>query len=635
MRSKLILVVAVAVALLNPVPANALPFCGNGIVETGEDCDVIGGAVCCIGCTFQPSTTVCRLAAGDCDLDENCTGSSASCPADVKRTDECRPAFGAIGSTAISDNDVAGTGSAIATANGNFEFKVGAGATQTVAVTAATTLQDLVTAINGLAAGATATALNIGTFKMQMVSDEPGAATTLAIVTDDTTLSMVVDQVGLDPTCDTAEVCDGASNSCPVDTFEPASTVCRASAGSCDAAENCPGTAPHICPTDTVLPPTTECRASGGVCDFAETCTGGSPTCPTDLKSTAECRASAGGCDPAESCDGVTDGCPADVITAATTVCRATAGTCDIAEECDGASPACPADAFVAAATVCRADAGQCDVAESCTGTAAACPPEAFEPNGTSCDDTMVCTVNDMCVSGVCTGDPMNCGDGVLQEICGEECDDGNNDAGDGCGATCLAEVGLGCPAVPLVGCRDPYLPGRAKIKIRDQEKIGGLKFKWQWLKGKVTDVSEFGDPLTDAPGGTSYLLCIYDSSGLLTQAKAPSGGLCHVKKPRPCWKAQGSKKFKYKDPPQSIEPFGLKRIDLRAGKNGRAKVQVQGTGGLFEFPSNEGFGLPDLASITSPLTIQLQNTTGLCFETVFSAPFDRQETGRFEDKAD
>jgi hypothetical protein len=55
----------------------------------------------------------------------------------------------------------------------------------------------------------------------------------------------------------------------------------------------------------------------------------------------------------------------------------------------------------------------------------------------------------------------------------------------------------------------------------------------------------------------------------------------------------------------------------------------------LFELPSNGGFGVPDLAAIASPLTIQLQNTTGLCFEAIYSAPFDRQEPGRFQDKAD
>jgi len=634
MRSKLVLVATVAVALLSP--AVALAVCGDNVVDLGEECDVGGGGgVCCIGCMFQPSTTECRPAAGECDLADFCTGSSDACPADLKSTAECRPAFGAVASSARSDNGTAGVNDTIATMSGDFEFQVGAGPVQTVPVTTSTTLQQLVDAINGLAAGATASVLSVGTFKLLLMSDEPGAASNLTIVTDDTTLSVMVTQVGLDPPCDTAELCDGVGNTCPADVFEPAATVCRPAAGSCDVAESCPGTAPHICPPDTLVAPATECRPSAGACDLAESCTGTGPICPLDAKSTAVCRASAGGCDPAESCDGVGDDCPGDVISPAATVCRMTAGDCDIAETCDGASPSCPADGFVAAGVECRAAAGQCDVAESCPGGAAACPPDGFKPNGTPCDDSMACTVNDMCVSGMCEADPMNCGDGTLQEVCGEECDDGNTTAGDGCSATCQAEAGLGCPATPLVGCRQPVASGKAKIQIRDQEKIGGLKFKWQWIKGALTDVSELGDPLTDAPAGTSYTLCVYDASGLLTQSTAPAGGLCHVKRPRPCWKARGSRGFTYKDPPQSIEPFGLKKVDLRAGRDGKAKVQVQGTGGLFELPSNGGFSIPDLTAIASPLTVQVQNTTGLCFEAIYSAPFDRQEAGRFQAKAD
>ncbi|TMB42282.1 MAG: hypothetical protein E6J55_16435, partial [Deltaproteobacteria bacterium] len=42
--------------------------CGNGIVDPGEQCD--GGPCCSASCTFLPATTVCRAAAGDCDLAE-------------------------------------------------------------------------------------------------------------------------------------------------------------------------------------------------------------------------------------------------------------------------------------------------------------------------------------------------------------------------------------------------------------------------------------------------------------------------------------------------------------------------------------------------------------------------------------
>src|SRR5437899_8707675 len=65
--------------------------CGNGTVESGEDCDLgsalngAAGSCCKNNCFFESSTKTCRAAAGDCDLAETCTGSSATCPADGPR----------------------------------------------------------------------------------------------------------------------------------------------------------------------------------------------------------------------------------------------------------------------------------------------------------------------------------------------------------------------------------------------------------------------------------------------------------------------------------------------------------------------------------------------------------------------
>ncbi|MBZ3872675.1 Disintegrin and metalloproteinase domain-containing protein 22 [Sciurus carolinensis] len=46
------------------------PECGNGFIETGEECD-------CGTPTFQPMGTVCREAVNDCDISETCSGNSS------------------------------------------------------------------------------------------------------------------------------------------------------------------------------------------------------------------------------------------------------------------------------------------------------------------------------------------------------------------------------------------------------------------------------------------------------------------------------------------------------------------------------------------------------------------------------
>src|SRR5437870_3746186 len=166
--------------------------------------------------------------------------------------------------------------------------------------------------------------------------------------------------------CDAAEFCSGSSAQCPADSLKPATFECRPAAGPCDAAERCDGSH-DTCPADGFKTAGTECRASAGACDLAEVCTGSGAACPADKKKTGVCRPSAGSCDVAESCDGTHSDCPADGFQPATATCRPSAGQCDAAELCTGSGAACPADAKRTG--VCRLAAGPCDVAESCDGT--------------------------------------------------------------------------------------------------------------------------------------------------------------------------------------------------------------------------------------------------------------------------
>ncbi|MGH7897467.1 MAG: choice-of-anchor P family protein [Candidatus Binatia bacterium] len=200
------------------------------------------------------------------------------------------------------------------------------------------------------------------------------------------------------------------------------------------------------CPPDGFKSSSTECRASAGACDLAESCTGTAAACPNDAKSTAECRAQAGDCDVADRCDGTGDACPEDTFEPSSKQCRDSAGVCDLAENCTGDGANCPQDGFEPDTTVCRVTAGVCDVEESCTGTDAPCPADGFQTTGTPCEDEdqIACT-EDLCDgAGVCVSTPTNsrCDD---QSACTED--------------ECVVAEG-GCENTPLPVEPNPVVAG-------------------------------------------------------------------------------------------------------------------------------------------------------------------------------
>ena len=107
----------------------------------------------------------------------------------------------------------------VAAGAGNFEFKLGAtGTVMTVPVTAATTLAELVTAINDKNAGVKAAAVNVGTstvpaYKLTLTSVSTGAANNIVIVTDNTNLTVTNTQTAVDATFNIPGIGNGIARS--------------------------------------------------------------------------------------------------------------------------------------------------------------------------------------------------------------------------------------------------------------------------------------------------------------------------------------------------------------------------------------------------------------------------------------
>ena len=175
------------------------------------------------------------------------------------------------------------------------------------------------------------------------------------------------------------------------------------------------------------------------------------------------------------------------------------------------------------------------------------------------------------------------------------------------------------CGPLPQTGCRSPAQEFKSKLLIKDNTTDTGDKIVWKWIRGQATAAADFGDPVN----GDDYQLCLYDESGvtplLVSRADAPAGGQCDGK---PCW-APTKAGYKYKD--SALTPNGVKKIVMKAGAEGKAKIVLKAKGASLDVP-----GLP----VGLPLRAQLQGA-GRCWETTFGADGVSRNTAEvFEAKA-
>jgi hypothetical protein len=289
-----------------------VPVVCSGTSTTGQPCasddnpctfDVCNSAGQCTH-PIGNAGVICRAALAKCDVSEMCTGTSASCPADlfVSSTTVCRAAAG------VCDVPERCTGGGPFCPSNSFST------TATICREAAGICDAQETCSGVSATCPSNTYRSTGTVCRVAVS-----------------------------ICDVPETCSGTFSFCPGNAFAPSSTPCRQANGVCDKTEYCPGST-SICPVDTFLTTATPCRTSAGVCDVEERCSGSAASCPANSfsASTVACRTSAGSCDIQERCTGTAASCPSDLFIGAGVVCR-TAGTiCDSDERCSGSAAMCP-----------------------------------------------------------------------------------------------------------------------------------------------------------------------------------------------------------------------------------------------------------------------------------------------------
>jgi hypothetical protein len=151
------------------------------------------------------------------------------------------------------------------------------------------------------------------------------------------------------------------------------------------------------------------------------------------------------------------------------------------------------------------------------------------------------------------------------------------------------------CPDAPAAGCRTSQ---KSLFIVKDNMDDSKDKIIWKFIKGQNTSQSDFANPTATA----TYGFCIYENGALTgTAAVPPSPSL---------WATISTKGYKYKD--KAGASFGIQKIILKGGADGKSKVLVKG----------KGAALPDPhPPLTFPVKIQLVNgDNGICWESTFTS---------------
>ena len=345
--------------VLSSIPTN----CGNGVVDSGEQCDP--GAnnpndCCSATCQNESSSYVCKVSSDLCDVAEQCTGSSASCPADVYAT---------AGTLCNSNYLCSGW------AGGNNKYNVADFTLPSQGYCDG--LGKLASNCNRATTSGTRCSLAEGTL-------QEGTGLTICVDGNSACVNTCLDGISND------------GDSC-IDSVD----------SNCGGTEtNCADSIDNDCDGLTDSSDTLDCISTcgNGVVNSGEQCDLGSNNGQSGYCCSSSCT-----------------------FLSSSTVCRSVAGVCDVAENCTGSSAACPTDGYQPSSMICRPSTGQCDLDDYCSGSSVSCPTDVFKASGTPCDDGLFCFVNEQCNgAGSCvTGSARDCSDAVA--CTDDTCNDGSD----------------------------------------------------------------------------------------------------------------------------------------------------------------------------------------------------------------
>ena len=173
----------------------------------------------------------------------------------------------------------------------------------------------------------------------------------------------------------------------------------------------------------------------------------------------------------------------------------------------------------------------------------------------------------------------------------------------------------VGCPATPAGGCNQQGL-NITLVADKDQAGPGATskaKVIFKWLKGSGTGESaaDYGDPTDE----DSILLCLYKGGVLDFEMKAPPKGV---------WRAIPDKGFKYSD--KGLANAGIKKILLKGGDAGKAKVMVIGKGQDLPIPVIQQDLDPN-----SSYNVQVQSTVQNCWGMSYGEGLAKNVNGVFK----